>query len=82
MSIEAVKLFFNKMKTDEDFAKKVTECKDAETRMAFVKKSGFNFTAEEIKGARRELSDNELDMVAGGAKCAKCMFKGWDIELS
>lgn len=66
MSIESAKSFFERIKTDEEFAKKVKECKDAEARMAFVKAAGFDFTVEEIKGIQGKLSDDELDAVAGG----------------
>jgi hypothetical protein len=37
-----------------------------EERLAFVKESGFEFTAEEIKKVDEQLSDSELDAVAGG----------------
>ena len=36
MSIESAKAFIERMKTDEDFAKEVKECKDADVRMTFV----------------------------------------------
>ncbi len=67
MSIESAKLFVERMKTDEDFAKAVTECKDAEARMTFVKTAGFDFTPTEIKTVNEELSDTDLDAIAGGA---------------
>lgn len=71
MSIESAKAFIEKFKTDEEFAKKVTECESAEARMAFAKEAGFDFTAEEIKEFQGELSDEELDAVAGACKeCA------------
>lgn len=71
MSVESAKKFMERMKTDEAFANKVKECKDNEARMAFVKGAGFDFTIEEIKGIQGELSDDELDAVAGGGnKCA------------
>jgi len=66
MSVESAKKFIEKVKADEAFAKKVKECKDSEARLAFAKASGFDFTAEEIKGLKTELSDDELDAVAGG----------------
>lgn len=65
MSVESAKAFIEKMKTDEGFAKKIKECSDNEARMAFAKESGFNFTVEEIK-LEGELSDDDLDAVAGG----------------
>lgn len=67
MSIESAKKFLERLNTDEDFAKKVTAFKDADARMKFVKSEGFDFTAEEISSLKRELSDEELDSVAGGA---------------
>lgn len=66
MSMESAKLFIARMKSDEDFSRQVRDCKDAETRMAFVRQEGFDFTAAEIRQAGEELSDSELDEVAGG----------------
>lgn len=71
MSLQAAKAFIERMKTDEDFRKRVTECKDAETRQACVFKEGFDFTKEELKSVKAELGDDELQRVAGGA-VAKC----------
>lgn len=66
MSIESAKAFLDRMKTDEEFAKKVTACKNADTRMAYIKNEGFDFTVAEINTVKDELSDEELDLVAGG----------------
>lgn len=66
MSIESAKAFIDRMNTDEEFAKKVTACKDAGTRMAYIKDEGFDFTVAEITTVKGELSDEELDLVAGG----------------
>ena len=66
MSIESAQAFLERMKTDEEFAKNVTECKDAEARIAYVKEAVFEFTIEEIKGVASELTDDMLDNVAGG----------------
>lgn len=68
MSMESARGFIAKIKTDEDFARRVRECKDAEDRMAFARQAGFDFTADEIQRARQELSDSELDRVAGGVE--------------
>lgn len=66
MSIKSAQLFFERIKTDEDFAEKVENCKDAQARMEFVKAEGFDFTPIEIKSVSEELSDRELDAIAGG----------------
>jgi len=65
MSVESAKAFIEKMKTDEEFNKKVKGCKNAEERTALAKEAGFDFTPAEIKGQGDELSDKELDAVAG-----------------
>ncbi|MHB9094532.1 MAG: Nif11-like leader peptide family natural product precursor [Eubacteriales bacterium] len=72
MSIESAKAFLAKMKTDGEFAKKVTGCKDAAERRTLVKQAGFEFTNGEIKQVGGELSDSELDAVAGGG----CLWEG------
>jgi predicted ribosomally synthesized peptide with nif11-like leader len=69
MSMESAKSFFERMKTDEDFRKQVTECKDTEARKSYVKKAGFDFTIEELKAHTGELADAELDKVAAGSSC-------------
>lgn len=76
MSLESAKAFMERMKTDEDFRKKVTECKDSEARKAFVIKEGFDFTKDEIKVSRLELSNDELDSVVGGV----CWDYGQDVH--
>jgi predicted ribosomally synthesized peptide with nif11-like leader len=64
--MESAKAFIEKMNTDEDFRKKVTECKDNEARKAFVLKEGYDFTADDLK--LEELSDSELGELAAGIK--------------
>jgi predicted ribosomally synthesized peptide with nif11-like leader len=66
MSIESAQAFLERMKTDEEFAKKVSECKDAESGVAFVNEEWFDFTKEEVHGLQSELTDEELEGVAGG----------------
>lgn len=68
MSIESAKACIERMKTDEAFAKKVGECKDTDARMAFVRAAGYDFTPEEVRTQTGELTDGELDGVAGGQK--------------
>lgn len=72
MSIESAKAFIERMKADEDFAKKVKECESAESRMSFVKEAGYDFTVEEFKEVQLELTDEEIDNVASGG-FAYCM---------
>ncbi|MBW4055855.1 MAG: Nif11-like leader peptide family natural product precursor [Proteobacteria bacterium] len=67
MSIESAQAFLERMKTDEEFAKNVTEYKDFEASMSYVKEAGFEFTLEEVKALTSELTDEMLDQVSGGS---------------
>lgn len=66
MSIESAKAYLNRLKTDENFAKKVKGYEDKTARKDFVAKEGYSFTKEELEAVSSELSDGELDAVAGG----------------
>ena len=48
MSREAVKQFVEKMKQDEDFARKIVAGKDKAERLAVAKAAGYEFSAEEF----------------------------------
>ncbi len=65
MSIESVKAFMERMKTDGDFRKEVGEKSSGEDRMQFVKANGFDFSKEEFEQVKSELSDEELGLVSG-----------------
>lgn len=67
MSLASAEAFMDRMKSDEEFAKKVNGCKDAEARLALARSEGYTFTKEEISQVKSELSDEELDQVAGGS---------------
>lgn len=69
--------FIKSFTTDKEFAEKVnnviTACKTeeeaAEAVVSFAKTQGFEFDAEEFalaKAKAREISDDDLDKVAGG----------------
>ena len=66
MSIESAKTYVERMKTDEEFRKKVLSIEDAGKRMKFVKMQGFDFSANEIKGVLAELEDSDLERGLGG----------------
>jgi predicted ribosomally synthesized peptide with nif11-like leader len=71
MSIESAKAFIEKAKNDEDFRNRLNGFKEGKERIAFAKTAGFDFTVQEIKQASgAELTDGDLDAVAGGV-CAK-----------
>ncbi|WP_449258585.1 Nif11-like leader peptide family natural product precursor [Chlorobium limicola] len=57
MSIEQVKEFIEKMKTDEAFRQKVMAVEDAAGRIACIQSEGFDCTAEEINEAVCEVNN-------------------------
>jgi predicted ribosomally synthesized peptide with nif11-like leader len=48
MSKESVKAFVSKMSADDDFAKKIIDCKNTEERIAVARAEGFDFLAAEF----------------------------------
>ncbi len=72
MSIESAKLYIEKIKTDKEFARKVMECKDTETRAAFVRGAGFDFTFNELKEKTARLTDNDMEFISGGGSSKCC----------
>ena len=66
MSIESAKAYMERLKDDEDFRTSVGEIATSEERQEYVKKAGFDFTKDEIASLKDELSDDDLEKVAGG----------------
>lgn len=78
MSIESAKAFIEKVKTDEDFKKKLGELNDGQARLDYAKGLGFDFTADDIAKVKEEqgLTDEELDGVAGGCGGGSLCLEG------
>lgn len=68
MSMESAKNFLTKMRTDPEFAAKVINCKNKEERTQLVTAEGYDFIGSELNTLLGELSDKELDQVAGGTE--------------
>jgi predicted ribosomally synthesized peptide with nif11-like leader len=66
MSSESAKVFIERLRTDEEFVARIKACPDADARLALARTEGFDFTPAEITAQAGELSDDELDGVAGG----------------
>jgi predicted ribosomally synthesized peptide with nif11-like leader len=65
MSKENLEQFMSKVADSEELQAKIGEQIDAEALIALGAECGCEFTAEELQEAA-ELSDDELDEVAGG----------------
>ena len=66
MSKEAVKAFFERARTDPDFARQIAACTDEKTCLAVAKAAGFEFSSEEFSEEKGNLSEKELERIVGG----------------
>jgi predicted ribosomally synthesized peptide with nif11-like leader len=66
MSLDQARLFIERMKSDEAFAKRVMAIEDVAGRMACIQSEGFACNEAEIKEVSGELTDIELDSAVGG----------------
>lgn len=76
-SLEQLKAFLEKVKADTSLQEKLKAAADADAVLAIAKEAGFKISAEDLKNAQvTELSDEELEGVAGGASPR---YQSWDV---
>jgi len=68
MSLEQLKAFLEKVKADTSLQEKLKAAKSPEDVVGIAKEHGHEFTADKIT----ELSEEELEGVAGGGDTDKC----------
>ena len=66
MSEEQLKVFLEKVKADTSLQEKLKAAVDADAITAIAKEAGFMISAEEFKKAQSEISEEELESIAGG----------------
>jgi predicted ribosomally synthesized peptide with nif11-like leader len=70
MSLESARACVEKLNTDPSFGRSLVEAKDDDARKQMMQEAGFDFSKvefEQVSGeGKRELSESELDSVAGG----------------
>ena len=66
MSEEQLKAFLEKVKGDTSLQEKLKAAADADAVAAIAKEAGFSISADDLTNAQSELSDQELEGVAGG----------------
>ena len=66
MSEEQLKAFLEKVKADTSLQEKLKAASDADAVVAIAKEAGFSISADGLKNAQSEISDEELEGVAGG----------------
>ena len=66
MSEEQLKAFIEKVKADTSLQEKLKAAADADAVAAIAKEAGFSISADVLKSAQSEISEEELESVAGG----------------
>ena len=79
MSEEQLKAFLEKVKGDTSLQEKLKAAGDSDAVLAIAKEEGFSISADVLKKTQSELSEEELENVAGGGQgdCggAPCHFE-------
>ena len=68
MSEEQLKAFLEKVKADSSLQEKLKAAADADAVAAIAKEAGFSISVDDLTKAQSELSDQELESVAGGTR--------------
>ena len=69
MSIQGARDLLTKVAKDEEFRKQLGDCKTRADQYQFAQGAGFEFTGDELRAARGELQDRDLDTISGGGTC-------------
>ena len=73
MSEEQLKAFLEAVKADAGLQEKLKAAADNDGVAAIAKDAGFSISADDLKNAQSEISEEELENVAGGA-CTSRLF--------
>ena len=66
MSEEQLKAFLEKVEGNTSFQEKLKAAADSDVVLAIAKEDGFSVSADDLKNAQSEISEEELEGVAGG----------------
>ncbi len=79
MSEEQLKAFWEAVQADTSLQEKLRATTDADSIASIAKEAGFDITADEVKEAQGELSEEQLKGVAGAGALggsAYCLTQG------
>ena len=74
MSEEQLKAFLEKVKGDASLQVKLKAAADTNAVAAIAKEAGFSISADDLKSAQSEISEEELEGVAGGNCSGRVAF--------
>ena len=81
MSEEQLKAFLEKVKGDTSLQEKLKAAADSDAVLAIAKDAGFAISFDDLKNAQSEISDQELEGVAGGKMFAWITDGGQIVNL-
>ena len=68
MSEEQLKAFLEKVQGDTNLQERLKAAADADAVVSIAKEAGFSISADDLKKAQSELSEEELEGAAGGMR--------------
>ena len=77
MSEEQLKAFLEKVKADTSLQEKLKAAADSDAVLAIAKEAGFSISADDLKNAQSDISDEELEGVAGGGVGCGAVCNFW-----
>ena len=77
MSEEQLKAFLEKVKGDTTLQANLKAAADSDAVLAIAKEAGFMISTDDLKKAQSEVSEEELEGVAGGGTTGKWMWIDW-----
>ena len=83
MSEEQLKAFIEKIKADTNLQEKLkaaAAAADLDAVLAIAKEAGFSISADDLKNAQSEISEEELEGVAGGCNCCYIRSLDWSLQ--
>ena len=81
MSEEQLKAFLEAVKADASLQEKLKAAGDADAVIAIAKAAGFAISADDLKRAQSEISEEELEGVAGGTIISPFLTQGCTTTL-
>ena len=76
MPEEQLKAFLEAVKADAGLQEQLKAAADADAVVAIAKAAGFAISADELKKAQSEISEEELEGVAGGGFWEEILVRG------
>ena len=76
MSQGQLKAFLEKLKADTSLQEKLKAAFNPDAVVSIAKEAGFSISADDLKKTQSELSEEELEGVAGGKSWTRCWVEG------